>query len=217
MFDLKEIALFSKLEEKQLVELQSRLHIHNYTKDSIVFYEGDESKYLHLLLDGAVRLYKTSPKGTQIHMHNFTAPDSIALFATFQRIPFPATCEFLTEGTIGLLPLDKIHSCLENTEFALALITALSCRMKLLSDVLHKETIYSAEAKIADLIYNNPAVFERLKNNEIASILNITPETLSRTLSKFKKEAIITINERVVRILDKKRLQDIIETNYLES
>ena len=215
MYALKEIPLFSGLSDEHLNELQQLLHVRHYTKDSIVFYEGDESDYLHILMDGTVKLYKTTPKGTQIHMHNFVAPEIIALFAAFETVPFPATCEFLTEGSVGLLPLKKIYDFLHNVDFSLSLITALSRRMKLLADLLHKETVYSSEAKIADLIYTNASVFKHLKNNEIASILNITPETLSRILSKLKKEEIITLKDHVLTILDPEALEDIIATNRM--
>jgi CRP/FNR family transcriptional regulator len=216
MYNLQSIPLFSKLSEAHLAELQSQMHIHQYEKDSIVFYEGDESEYLHILLDGVVRLYKTSPKGTQVHMHNFAAPEVIALFAAFEKIPFPATCEFLGDGVVGLLPLEKIYTCMQNVDFSISLVSALSKRMKLLADLLHKETIYTTEAKIADLLLNSPAVFERLKNNEIASILNMTPETLSRILTKMKKEQIITIKEHIVTILNVDALCNIIETNSIK-
>ena len=217
MYSLQNIPLFSKLSEAHLAELQSQMHIHQYEKDSIVFYEGDESEYLHILLDGVVRLYKTSPKGTQVHMHNFAAPEIIALFAAFEKIPFPATCEFLGEGKIGLLPLEKIYTCMKNVDFSISLVSALSKRMKLLANLLHKETIYTTEAKIADLVLNSPAIFERLKNNEIASILNMTPETLSRILTKMKKEKIIMIKEHVVTILNDNALRDIMETNCIRN
>ena len=77
MLELKDIPLFSLLNEKELLELQSQMLIHHYDRGSVVFYEGDESEYLHILLDGTVRIYKTSPKGKQFHMHNFMAPEVI--------------------------------------------------------------------------------------------------------------------------------------------
>ncbi len=216
MLKLKDIPLFSKLSTQHLDALQSEMHTHHYEKESIVFYEGDESEYLHILLEGVVRLYKTTPKGTQIHMHHFEAPEVIALFATFEQIPFPATCEFLSEGSVGLLPLSKLYECMKDVDFSVSLVSALSKRMKLLANLLHKETIYSTEAKIADLLLKNPAVFERLKNNEIASILNMTPETLSRILTKMKKEEMIVIEDHVVTILNENALCDIIETNGIK-
>jgi len=217
MFELKNIPLFSKLNEEHLIELQSQMHIHQYEKESIVFYEGDSSEYLHILLEGTVRLYKTSPKGTQVHMHNFSAPEVVALFAAFEHIPYPATCEFLEDGSVGLIPLDKIYSCMQNVEFSISLVSALSRRMRLLANLLHKETIYTSEAKIADIVLHNPSIFERLKNNEIASIINITPETLSRILSRMKKEEIIMIKDHKVTILDNDALLSILDTNYIQS
>ncbi|WP_373028562.1 Crp/Fnr family transcriptional regulator [Sulfurovum sp.] len=217
MHTIQEIPLFSELTEEQLKSVYTQMQVRQYSKDSIVFYEGDEGEFLYVLLEGTVKLFKTSPKGTTIHMHNFVAPEMVALFPTLERIPFPATCEFLTDGTMGLLPLDKLYGCLNNTKLALSLISSLLKRMKILAELLHKETIYSSEAKIADFLLNNASVFERLKNNEIASILNMTPETLSRILTKLKKEEVIIIKDHVVTVLDEDALREIVETNSIQS
>ena len=216
MLELKDIPLFSNLKEYDLSNLQSHMIVHKYDKDSVVFYEGDESDYVHVLLDGMVRLYKTSPKGTQVYMHRFTAPDLIAIFVTFEGMAFPATCEFTTEGVVGLIPIEEIYRSLKDVNFSLALINALSKRMKMLAELLHKETIYSSEAKIADILKTNPLLFERFKNNEIASMLNMTPETLSRILTKLKKANIISIEQHVVKILDSKALEEVIDTNTIQ-
>lgn len=116
MHTIKEIPLFSELTEEQLKSIYTQMIVHQYTKDSIVFYEGNEGEYLYVLLEGTVKFFKTSPKGTTINIHNFEAPEMVALFPTLERIPFPATCEFLTDGTMGLLPPDKLYGCLNNTD-----------------------------------------------------------------------------------------------------
>lgn len=216
MFKIKDIPLFAGLNEMQLAELQTHLHLKHYDKESIVFYEEDKSEYFHILLEGSVKLYKTTPLGKEVYMHGIDAPAVIALFPALERVSFPATCGFITEGTVGLLPLEKLHKCLDSLDFSLAVIKAMSKRMKLLENLLHKETIFSAEAKIANLISNNAKLFKHLKNNEIASILNITPETLSRTLSKLKKEKIITIRDHKITVHDKKSLERIMETNAIK-
>jgi CRP/FNR family transcriptional regulator len=216
MFELKDVPLFSALNETQLSELQAHMRLKNYDKDCIVFYEEEKSEYLYILLEGHVRLYKTTPTGKEIYLHGMAAPSPLALFPALERVAFPATCTFITSGTMALLPLDKLHECLKNLDFSLAMIKAMTKRMKLLETLLHKETVYSSEAKVADLIANNGKIFQYMKNNEIASILNITPETLSRILSKLKKENIITIDEHVVTILDQNRLQHTIENNTIK-
>lgn len=216
MFELKDIPLFSSLTDTQLAELQAHIHVKDYDKDCIVFYEGEKCEYLYILLEGHVRLYKTTPAGKEIYLHGVTAPEPLALFPAFERVVFPATCAFLTSGTMAFLSLEKLHKCLENLDFSLAVIKAMTTRMQLLETLLHKETVFSSEAKVADIIVNNATIFQCLKNNEIASILNITPETFSRILTKLKKEEIITKNKNGFQILDQIALQNIIDTNSMK-
>jgi len=102
MVELQEIPMFSALEERYISELKNAVHVKHFSKDSIVFYEGDESEYLHILMEGDVKLYKTSPKGSQIQINRFSSPSLIAEFACFEKEVFPATCEFVT-GTRTLL------------------------------------------------------------------------------------------------------------------
>ena len=216
MIELQEIPIFSALEEKYISELKNEVYIKQYSKNSIVFYEGDKSEYLHILMEGDVKLYKTSPKGSQIQINRFSAPSLIAEFACFEKEAFPATCEFVTDGTIGLLHFDKLYNYLNQPAFSLKLIKSLTAKVILLSALVHKETILSSEAKVADLMIKKVAIFNRLKNNEIASILNLTPETFSRILTKFKKEKIITVKKHILTVLNEDALYSIVYTNTMK-
>ncbi len=216
MVQLQEIPMFSALGETYIKELQNAIHIKHYIKDSILFYEGDKSEYLHILLEGSVKLYKTSPKGNHIQINRLTAPSLIAEFACFEQEIFPASCEFVSDGTIGLLHFSKLYEYLSQPEFSLELIRSLSGKVLMLSALVHKETILSSEAKVADLMIKKITIFNRLKNNEIASILNLTPETFSRILTKFKKEGIISVKDHYVTVLNKDALFIIVETNTMK-
>ena len=216
MVQLQEIPMFSALGETYIKELQNAIHIKHYTKDSILFYEGDKSEYLHILLEGSVKLYKTSPKGNHIQINRLTAPSLIAEFACFEQEIFPASCEFVSDGTIGLLHFSKLYEYLNQPEFSLELIRSLTGKVMMLSALVHKETILSSEAKVADLMVKKITIFNRLKNNEIASILNLTPETFSRILAKFKKEGIISVKDHYVTVLNKDALFIIVETNTMK-
>ena len=217
MFKLEEVPIFSTLDEKHISALQEIVPIKHFSKESILFYEGEQSDYLHILMHGSVKLYKTSPKGTQIQINRFSAPSLIAEFAIFEKEPFPATCEFVTDGAVGLLHYDKLYEYLNQPEFSLALIKSLTGKISLLSALVHKETILSSEAKVADLMLKKVTIFNRLKNNEIASILNLTPETFSRILSKMKKEGIIKIENHKLHILNQDALLDIVENNTIKT
>ena len=106
---------------------------------------------------------------------------------------------------------------MKDLNFSLALLKSMSNKVMLLSSLVHKETILSSEAKVADLILNETNAFSRVKNNEIASILNITPETLSRILTRFKQEGIITLEHHDLRIKNREALYIIFEKNTLKA
>lgn len=216
MVSLQDIPMFADLDTKFHKELQDSIHVKKFTKNSIVFYEGDESDYLYLLLEGNIQLYKTSPKGSQIQIKRMNAPSTIGEYACFEKEPFPATCEFLTDGVMGLLHFDKVYKYLDNKEFSLGLIRSLTSKVMILSSLVHKETILSSEAKVADLMLEKMATFNRLRNNEIAGILNLTPETFSRIITKFKKESIIHVDKGELKILNEEALYMIVETNNVK-
>jgi CRP/FNR family transcriptional regulator len=216
MFKLEEIPMFSALTESHLKELYDQTHVKHFTKDSIVFYEGDESEYLHILLEGSIKLYKTTPKGTQIQINRLKAPALIGEYACFEHQPFPATCEFVTDGSMGLLPFEMVYKHLNNPDFSLEIIKSLTGKVSLLSALVHKETVLSSEAKVADLMTQKLALFQRLKNNEIASMLNLTPETFSRIMTKFKKEGIISVESHIVTVHKEDALYSIVETNTMK-
>jgi CRP/FNR family transcriptional regulator len=163
-----------------------------------------------------VKIFKTTPKGTHLQIGHFSAPDLIAEFACFEQIPFPASCEFITEGTIGLLRFETLYEYLHDPKFSLELIKSLSRKIGLLSSHIHKESILSSEAKVADLILRESDNFSKFKHNEIAAILNVTPETFSRILTKFKKEGLIEIESHKLEILNRNLLLSIVENNMLK-
>jgi len=217
MIDIHDIPMFSNLDIKYHQDIKENLHIKRFTKDSIVFYEGDMSNYFHILLDGDIKLYKTSPKGSQVQIRRMKAPNTIGEYACFERAPFPATCEFITDGVMGLLHFDKVYKYLDDKEFALGLIKSLTGKVMMLSALVHKETILSSEAKVADLMIDNISIFKRLKNNEIAGMLNLTPETFSRIITKLKKESIIRVDKGHFTVLNLDALHTIVETNSVKN
>jgi len=217
MVELQDIPMFSSLDKKFHKELKDNIYVKKYAKDSIVFYEGDESDYFYILLQGTIRLYKTTPKGSQVQINRLKAPNTIGEYACFEKEPFPATCEFITDGVMGLLHFDKVYKYLDDKEFSLGLIKSLTSKVLILSALVHKETVLSSEAKVADLMVDKISIFNKLRNNEIAGILNLTPETFSRIITKFKRESIVIVENGELKILNIDALYMVIETNSIKN
>jgi len=61
-----------------------------------------------------------------------------------------------------------------------------------------RSNIYDSSSRVAKYIYDNEKDFFKTKNTSISDILNISPETLSRVLKKFKDNGIIDIDKKTI-------------------
>jgi len=206
---IKNIPCFAKLSEEQLEKLKHISVIKKYNAKEILFYEGDEPTYLYVLLQGTLKVYKTNHKGQQIFVHQFYPGGLVAELANFEKIPYPATAEFTSNSEVLRIEYKSLEQdFFKNPEISMEIIKSLIAKHKILIDIIQKEVILTAEAKVAKFILDNNELFTTLKNTQIASILNLTPETLSRTLGKFKTSGFIEHDEKhTLGIVDKEALQ----------
>jgi len=204
MKSIREIQLFSQLSDENLKELEKISVLKSFYGDEILFYEGDEPEYLYILTEGLVRLYKTDNKNNEVYLHQFVPVSMVAEATCFESMPYPATARFITKGQVLKIHYEKFkNEFLKDPDICIAMITSLTNKVKILSNVIHKEMILSSEAKVACFISKHHELFITLKNNQIASIINVSPETLSRMLTKLQREKIITIDKKhQITILD---------------
>ena len=192
---LEQIPFFQRLNEAELKRLKDISILKKYKKGEFLFMEGEESKWLHLLIKGSLKLYKIGPKGKEIFMHQFNGISFVAELANFENIKFPATAVFLTGGEVLKIDYDKFYAeFLSNPHVSLQIIKSLSQKLKITSELIHQELVLNSEAKVARFLVNNADLFNELKHFKIASILNITPETFSRILAKFKAQNLIALD-----------------------
>jgi len=77
--------------------------------------------------------------------------------------------------------------------------------------LINRELVYDGSAKVAFLMINETEKFELYKKQEIAYMLNIQPETLSRIIKKFERKGLISYNKSSLEILDTEALKSIYE------
>ncbi|HFU76844.1 MAG TPA: Crp/Fnr family transcriptional regulator [Arcobacter sp.] len=203
---------FKDLSPDELNKLEKFTQIKNYSKESIIFYKGDAPKYLYLLLEGMVQVYKHDKKDREVILLKESAVATFAELATLEQIPFPANCKSLTTSQIALIDYVAFkQELLSVPSISLAIIKSLSTRVRTLSSLIDRELIFNAEQKVAAFLNQNYPLTTEIKHHEIASQLNIAPETLSRVLAKFFKEEILSSRQPIIIQNHKlllKKLQD---------
>jgi CRP/FNR family transcriptional regulator len=205
--NLKQFYFFSSLEDKEIEELEKISILKKYSKNEILFYAGDESKYLHLLVSGVVKLYKHDYKDNEILIHNLNAPSFIAEIANYEEKSFPANCSFETESEVILIDYEKFKdNFLHKKEISMLFIKSLSKKIKYLEEFIHTNMTIDINAKVAKFIYDNEQTLDSIKQVKMAEILNIREETLSRKITILIKAGIIEKEKRNIKIVNRQKL-----------
>jgi CRP-like cAMP-binding protein len=198
---------FSFLGEEGVENLKKISVKKTFTKGEILFYKGDESKYLHFLIKGIVKLYTHDFKDNEVVIHNLMAPSLVAEIMNYEEMNFLANCSFETDSEVLLIDYKKFkEEFLQKPEVAMFFIKSLTKKIKFLENFINYNITLNSMEKIAKFLCENEDLLPSLKQVKIAQILNITPETFSRQLSKLKKEEIIQNEKGYIKILDHKRL-----------
>lgn len=197
---LKKIDFFSLLNNKEIEAISNSCQIVTLTKENILFYEGDIANSFYILIEGNLKLYKTDSMGNEIIMHNFSEPMIIAEMASFQNSAFPATAICVSEYcSIAILEKDIFISLLRNNaDLSFHIIGSLVKKMKSLEQNIHRNLIYNSTQKVCALLKDEPDIFTKKKNVEIARLINMAPETLSRNIKKLRSMGYLNEKNRII-------------------
>ena len=208
---LKKVGIFQNLNERELKLLLSISRKRNFEQGEVLFYEKDRAKYLTLVLDGVVKIYKVDPKNNEIILHRFIPNNFVAEMVVFEQLPYPASAAFETEGSVLEIDFEKFKEYFfSNPEITLELFKSLTQKIKHLDNVIALTVVLDSTARVAKYICENSEALS-MKHNKLAQYLHITPETLSRIFKKFSKLGFVAKNAGTYTILDKESLEILFE------
>ena len=203
---LEKIEIFKNLTEIELEKIINISVVKKLSRENILFYEGEKPHFFYILLDGFVKFYKTDLKGNEIVIHFFTQPTFLAEMPSFENIAFPATAISMKDKSSFLLIDREKFLALLNSDpkFSVYIIKSLSQKVRNLEQVINRNLIYDAMTKVCSFIKENPRDVVNTKHKDIAIILNMAPETLSRILKKLKN---LNIIDKKGILLDAEKLE----------
>ena len=196
---LKEIYLFKDLSDNTLDRIGEFTTFLKLSKDNVLFYEGDEPKYLFLLKKGIVKLYKTSSNDKEILLKYFHSNELIAEVANFEQIPYPATAQSFTDTEVLRIDFGSLKDIIySDPNLSFLIQTSLIKKIRNLENIVSLHVVLDSKERIAKYLCDHSEEFFNTKNIIVAEILNISPETLSRMLRVFKNDGLIDNKNKTV-------------------
>lgn len=192
--NIKSIDFFNTLDSKQMAYLESISLVRSFDKDTIIYYESDIDYSLQFLLSGIVKIYKIDKYDNEIFLYYIYPKNMISEFTSMDdtSIYCFSNAEFTQNGAILSINFKKFKEYFIDTGIlASQFIKEILNKSHQLQCILNRELVFDATSKVTYMIHNDLAMFNSLKKTEIAFMLHIQPETLSRIIKKLLRNNII--------------------------
>jgi CRP-like cAMP-binding protein len=185
---LRQNLVLRRLTAAQWQALEPLLEIEDYAKGDTLEHQGDQSMEQYFILDGILKRVVSNAQGKEMILRFAAETDIDTSYAAWRlKTPIPYSIRTVTRVRAAKLSMQQWvaflarHPTIES-EFELEI-------MRLMSEVMaHTITLHllDASGRLQRFMRKHAALAERLPRKELASYLNLSPETLSRLNRRVK-------------------------------
>ncbi len=211
-------ALFRGLTDEQIARLSCVFRPTRYRRNQILFFEGGTGQHVFALHSGLVKVVKSLENGKD-RITRVLFPGELFGMEALAETNYPLTAVTLRDSEICSAPRDEFMNYLHaNPDIALGMVRFLVGEVTRVRTQVTDMSFKDARMKVATLLLslvtsenNSPSKnFSFLlpfSRQEISEILELSPETVSRTLSSMRREQVLDAHGRRVTIQDVDRLR----------
>ena len=210
--------------EVQLKSLEHLKHFftkkgtqHKFNAGEIIYHEGGNSNFVYLIFQGAVKTYKIDEQGKELITVIHKEDDFFGFTSFTHNLPYQESATAIENSTIYKFTKSELQNILKNNyQVTLELIDYLTENVTEIKEHLLEMAYSSVRRKTASTIlqfnekmkkHTNENV--KISRSDLASIAGIATETFIRTLSDLKKEGIIEIESRNIKIINLEELKKV--------
>jgi len=211
--------LFSGIPPAGFRRLAAIAQLRHFRKGQMVFREGDPCPGVYVVGQGQVRIFKTGAGGKEHVLHLVNPGGTFAEAAALGDFPMPASAEALKKTTCALLPLERFRGALlEDNALCLGMMAGLCGWVRRFVALLEDLTLRAAAGRMArlflELAQTQSAADGIIElpgmKRHVASHLNLTGETFSRTLRRLVEAGLIAeIDQSRLQVLHPRKLRQV--------
>lgn len=214
---LEKLPLFFGLPNEHLVRLESISKEVPAKKGSVLFSPGDATRGFYAVLDGAVRVYRVSPKGKEITLEIAGAGSTFAEASLFSDV-YHCCAEALKDSTVYLIRKDAFLELIKrDLQFAAAWIHILSLEVIHHRQRIEELSIKTPRARIISYILllaeiqESASVTLPVHRKSIATLLGMTHETFYRTAKELENDGLVRFDGQRIEIVNRALLEELVE------
>lgn len=219
---IRSCKFFSGLDADGARTLADIAVVRHFERDACIARPGQDPDGMYILLSGQVRVFTLAPNGKEHVLHLVGPTQTFLEVAVLGEFPVPATCEALEDSVALLLPADLLRARLaEHPRLCRQVLASMALWVRHLLGLVEDLTLRDATGRFARYLLD---VSERQAQGDallvglpslkkhLASHLNLTSETFSRTLRRLTDAGLLVpetlpSGSAAIRILDRAGLE----------
>ncbi|MGG5253838.1 Crp/Fnr family transcriptional regulator [Neobacillus sp. SM06] len=218
---LSEFSLFRELNDYELNKITEIAITREWKKHSHVFLQGDPLLNVYFIFDGRIKIYKSDVNGKEQIVGIMKKGEMFPHVGFFRKGDYPAYAEVLEPSILIAIPISKFENVLiENPELSIKVFKVLGEKIIDLQNRLEEQILNNTYEQIVKLLIrlaqkdgkerDDGKIWLKadFTNKDLANMIGTTRETISRTLTKMKKEQLIEEDENGNIILNPDELLD---------
>ncbi|MBN1159270.1 MAG: Crp/Fnr family transcriptional regulator [Bacteroidales bacterium] len=203
----------SKLSDSEIEQLSSNCILVQFQKNDSIIRQGTFSTNVAYLCNGLSKVHITGPYHEQI-VRVVQAPSYLGLPTTFGDKVNQYSVTAINTAEVCFIDMATFKSLfMNNSQFAYEIMMEV-CRNEL--EVFYRcanRTQKQMRGKIADVllefsnkIFNSDVFIIPLTQEEVGNLIDATRESVSRVLTEFEEDGIISVNGHEIQIQDMDKL-----------
>jgi CRP-like cAMP-binding protein len=218
---LSRSVLFRRLKPEDRQRLAAVAKVRAFEKGEGLFSEGDGSDLMYTVLTGRVKVFKTTPRGTDVILEIFGPGDPVGAVAVYESRPYPASALALEPTSCLLIPRHAFFALLESyPTMVRGLLVGLTHRLVELTNRLTELSGGRIEGRLARFFLKLGADMGQrreegifiplaLSRQEIADMIGTTIETSIRIMSRWGKDGVVRTEKDGFVIVDRAALETV--------
>ena len=184
-----------------------------------IFQEGQPCAGLFIIQSGSVRIFKNSASGREQVLSIEGAGASIAELPVFDGGAYPASSQALVNSSLLFLSKQDFRAlCMQHPEVSLQVLQKVGARLRQLVGIIEELSFTTVRHRLAALLLRMARTEGRktatgteivltATNQDIAAQIGTVRELVSRNLSRFQSEGLLSLDGRTVLIPSLDRLE----------
>lgn len=203
-----------------LENLKEEADTNVYRKKQIIYSEGNYPNKLFYIRKGKVRTFKSNDFGKELTIGLFGDGDFVGYTALLESSRYKESAEAMDDCELSMISKEDFDTLINsNREVAITFIKLLAKNVTEKEQQLISIAYNSLRKKVADALINLSDKYKNegedhfsihISREELAKLAGTVTESLIRTLSDFKTEKLVAIQEGAVVILNEKKLRDML-------